>query len=73
MSPLTLLPTLRLPHKTVSSKHLLQLLSNHEATLAFLLFHLKHQAILISQDQQIVLNRKCLIRISDIDQILQSG
>ena len=73
MSPVTLFPTYATPHKAVSGKHLLQLLSTHRATLAFLLFHLKNQTILISQDQQIVLNRKCLIRISDIEQILQSG
>ncbi len=63
-------PALRRFHKAVSVKDCLQLLGDHTAILA-LLFHHEHDTIRISQDQQIVFNCKCPVRISDIDAILR--
>ena len=45
-------------------------MGDHAAILALLLHH-QHHAISISQNQQIVLNCKGPIRISDVDTILR--
>ena len=63
---------LRCFHKAVSAKDCLQLLRDHTSILA-LLFHHEHDTIRISHHQQIILNRECPVRISDIDAVLPSG
>jgi hypothetical protein len=65
-------PLLLCNHKAIKGKHCLQLLSDHAAIVALLPHH-EHHAILISQDQQIILNRQCAVGISEVDAVLRSG